>query len=49
MDTKDSSGVEWTGFSEHQGGGGGICGIVSRVSSLRGGLKGRAKLPSEKS
>ena len=41
MDTKDSADLEGTGFSERKGGGAGVCSMVSRVSILRGGVKGR--------
>ena len=43
MDTKDSADLEGTGFSERKGGGAGVCSMVSRVSILRGGVKGRAR------
>ena len=38
---KDSADLEGTGLSEHKGGGAGACSMVSRVSTLRGGSKGR--------
>ena len=41
MGTKDSADLEGTGFSGCKGGGAGVGSMVSRVSILRGGVKGR--------